>query len=222
MRIVNLIASAIDDLRLSPVVEITRLDMRLPDDEEPSIDYLKSLFERSFGVDLPEGLEDALVLPPVCAVAWQYKSNGGFTEGGEFRLVALYDAFDSRRLKIEQEALPAGIQGPIPDAVYFDSQPEIGSYALLLPNKAREFPSVCFCDEGRIFPMVVGVRRYIELMSMTKGFYYWQYLFCDLDWHAYELGYRRSCVRKMPRVLARLFPENDLTVLERRLKQLDG
>jgi hypothetical protein len=210
------------ELRASGDVEITRLELKFSDEAEPSPEYLSSLFTKSFGFDLPLGLEELLTFPPECAAAWRYKSKDEFVEGGEFRLVNLFDAFDSSRVKIDPDAIPTSVRGKPHEAVYFDSQPEIGNriHTLLLEDRKGLFPSVYLQDNDRVLPMVVDVAQYVRLLAVSKGFYYWQYLFCDIDLRTYELGYQRSCIRNMMIVLRRLFPDSDLGLLEKRSDEM--
>jgi len=216
------ILASVHELRSSDQVQVTHLETEFSSEEEPAIAYLEELFRRSFHYRLPSDVAEILTFPPECAVAWSYRSRGKVVEGGEFRLINLFDAFQSHRLKLNPDDIPPTLHGSPREAIYFDFQPEIGNsiYALLIPQQNEEFPRVHLHDRGRILPMMVDVRRYIELLAVTKGFYYWQYLFCEIDLQAYEFGFQRASIRKMVKILSSLFPQSDLSALQKRMAEI--
>lgn len=61
-------------------------------------------------------------------------------------------------------------------------------------------------------------RGYMEALLLTKGFHGWQFLFADVTFGGGEGTYVVEGVRRALDVLPRLFPEEDLTDLQRRLE----
>ncbi|MEV4995699.1 hypothetical protein ACFVTT_20585 [Streptomyces niveus] len=141
--------------------------------------------------------------------------------GGEFRLVQLLDAIiGGAPAWLVQEGWPEDQRALHADFRVFDSQfyGGVGTFSALRLQDSVENPEIWYFNVtyGSL-KLDVDYAGYMNQLLLTRGIYYWQYLFADVPPEHYNfetigLGLRRSID-----FLKENFPDDDYSELSTRL-----
>ena len=107
-------------------------------------------------------------------------------------------------------------------ACYFDTLPhkDWNTATVFVLDEAADFPALWLLDDLKMFPLDLNLADYFNALFLTKGMYYWQYLFCDKSAYATTSNYKKDYIAMMMESLEVLFPEEDYTLLKVRFEQL--
>ncbi|MCX4963221.1 hypothetical protein OHA98_00010 [Streptomyces sp. NBC_00654] len=140
---------------------------------------------------------------------------------GEFRLVQILDAIIGGAPKwLTQEGWPEGDIALHSDFRIFDSQfmGGVGTFAALRMQSGAQNPEVWYFNVtyGSL-KLDIGYADYMDYLLLTRGIYYWQYLFSEIPAEHYNFETIGSELEKSIDFLEEKFPESDYSELRSRL-----
>lgn len=141
--------------------------------------------------------------------------------GGEFRLVQLLDAIiGGAPAWLLQEGWPESQRSLHADFRVFDSQfyGGVGTFSALRLQDGVEDPEVWYFNVtyGSL-RLDIGYEGYMNQLLLTRGIYYWQYLFADVPPHHYNFEEIGLGLRSSINFLKEAFPDDDYDELGTRL-----
>jgi hypothetical protein len=210
----------VEELKGSSALEVRELDERpLAEHLGDASSALAKIGEFA-GLTLPPGLGANFHRHSELHVEWRAKEPDGKV-GGEFRLlhigVAIMGAPPDWPAEVARDDAERKL---FQQFRFFDLQPSGGTGTLTGFRLAEdaEPTEVWFYDPYRGFlKLDVDYGGYLDALLVTRGIYYWQYLFADAQQGLPQLA---SIVRSLARgvdFLGRAFPGDDLSELRDRL-----
>ena len=92
-----------------------------------------------------------------------------------------------------------------------------GIHALLRVQDDHLLDDVLLFDGRHVYPMGLAYLAYVEMVRLTRGIAYWQFLFCQ----GADVGApRKETIRQGLELLETTFPDEDYSDLKRRLDRL--
>jgi hypothetical protein len=209
----------LDELRRSDAIELSHLAAC------PFRDYLGdarttfAMLAKDQGLKLAPSLERCFHRAGGLAAYWRLAEPGS-TAAGEFKLVNLYEAI----LLGAPVLSPATGSGDTAELLasfrVIDDQPQggTGTFAALRIQPEVASPEVWFYNGTRgSVKLDVDYCGYLDALLVTKGFYYWQYLFADVSLAQRQYADTAKQLQLMLDVLPRLFTKHDYSPLRERL-----
>jgi|GEM_PF-7017106 len=206
----------ITELRSNQAVEFIEQThaAALPQDQQDSL--LEEL-QNSRHADHQELFKDYIRFPMKINIAWEYKMRDEYQMGGRINLhniaiVVLDEEFNARGEGVEQQVKQTEYK-------YFDKDMNDGEdfgATLIVPEQLKKLNTGILLD-GKHYRTSLSYSEYLDQLVITKGFLYWQFLFCT-DPLADDLraDFRQNYFSRMLEDLPDLFPDHDY----RRLKEL--
>ncbi|GHO47905.1 hypothetical protein [Ktedonospora formicarum] len=190
-------------------------------DEAAALGIIKKLAE----VDLDVSMNRCYHRFSDFALYWRSRDNSSL--GGEFNLSHLFVSIlqgvpawlTAERWPEEERELHAGFR-------IFDSQPHGGTgtfAAIRIPSASREplNPEVWYFDiTNGSTKLDIDYCDYLHMLLLTRGCYYWQYLFADpsaVKHHFNNLSSVAKYLGELLDFLSQQFPDQDYTPLRQRL-----
>lgn len=131
----------------------------------------------AFEIDFSGILTDSFDLFGSTHIRWN-NTNG--TDGGEIHFIKLNDCF-YKDYNLAFSAKTAEEKSLLENFHPFDDHPEAGDgimagFIIDLKSKSAD----CWLyDNGKLFKLAMDIRDYFRLAVLTKGLFYWQYLFVN-------------------------------------------
>lgn len=140
---------------------------------------------------------------------------------GEFRLVQLLDAIiGGAPAWLTQEGWPEDQRELHADFRVFDSQfyGGVGTFSALRLQDGVENPEVWYFNTtyGSL-KLDLDYAEYMDRLLITRGIYYWQYLFADVPPEHYNFETIGLGLKESIDFLEEIFPDNDYSELRTRL-----
>jgi len=219
MTIFDSIATEIDNLKRSPHVEVLFHKNKLTPDDR--LIHLRTDLESIIGLKLPPSIADSVKIDDDMHVYWKSKvrpeGSGVF---GEFFLQSvtlfadnnqLNEVFLSRRYKAIDDMRAMRV---------FDYYAYNGGpiYSLLRLVDGRLDEQVYVFNERDVFTTTLDYAEYLKRVRLTRGFQFWQYLFCESpDIEDYDLaGIKRGMA-----FIESEFPKEEYSELRSKLEALE-
>ncbi|MFE6767750.1 hypothetical protein [Streptomyces griseus] len=183
-------------------------------------DEALALLKESHGVSLDPKFKASFHRFSRLGIHWRGASENSAV-GGEFYLVHLLNAIiggrpadlASSRSSEKEAALYS-------DFRIFDSQPRggVGTFAALRLRDGTDEPEIWYfhMNHGST-RMEIDYQEYLNNLLLTRGAYYWQYLFTDTPADYYHSNEITSGLRRAIEFLSDVFPNNDYSDLRARL-----
>ncbi|WDG29944.1 hypothetical protein N7925_17115 [Streptomyces sp. CA-278952] len=174
------------------------------------------------GVTLSPSLKNTFHRFNGLGLQWS-KSGENEWPGGEFRLVQLLDAIiGGAPAWLTQEGWPEEQRVLHSDFRVFDSQfyGGVGTFSALRLQDGVENPKIWYFNitYGSI-EMEIDYEGYMNQLLLTRGVYYWQYLFTDIPFEHYNFEAIASGLRSSIDFLEENFPDHDYSELTARLDE---
>lgn len=217
MNIFHSLAAEIQKLRDSPHVEVLAEKSKLTDQQDLS--DTRSAFELLIKVTLPTAVAETAWIDDDLHVYWKTSNHGKDQQTfGEFHLrsalmftprnglnevflAKTYDGIDLRAMRV------------------FDYYPYNGGpiHALLRVKDKQLEDGVYIFNERDVFRTSLLYQQYIGVLRVTRGFLYWQYLFCE---NPKLEEYEVAAIERGLSFVEREFPDDDYSDLRRRQRSL--
>jgi hypothetical protein len=139
--------------------------------------------------------------------------------GGEIALTYLYHVASSET-DVGSPRTPAKERALLRSLRVIDDQPAggNGTFAAIRLVDAQLTPDVWFFDvRSGLHSLDVDYCGYLEALTVTRGWYGWQYLFADIDLSKPEQRMLLARLRRMVELLPLIFPKTEISSLAERL-----
>jgi hypothetical protein len=187
----------------------------LPKDQADSL--MEELNNSAFAnyIDLFEGY---INYPMNLAIQWEYKLRTEYEMGGHISMhnLALVMLDDKYKL-IEHGIKNDETKKMLKYAKYLDKDIESGENfgTVIYINEALKQFDIGIILEGVFYRMDLSLEQYIRYAALTKGFIYWQCLFCKGLSIELKNDMRENYFKRMIADLPVLFPSEDYSDLEK-------
>jgi hypothetical protein len=215
MELISTLEKSIADLTSSKKVGIVENSGVKPLNDE-QIDTLKQELEASPYKNDVNLIAKYLKLPMKIRVEWEYKLDGQDQVGGRIDLhnpaIAL---LDDRYAVIDKRSVADGKPQDIGHLKYFEKDLTNGESfgATISVYKTKSLELGVFTGKA-YYKMQLTFEEYIKYLSLTKGFIYWQFLFCENLPEDVRKDIRQNYATRMIKDLPRLFPRENFTDVE--------
>lgn len=104
---------------------------------------------------------------------------------------------------------------------YFDDHPYSGDgwIAVYEIGKTISESKLFMFNNDKLYLLTINLRTYIQMLSLSKGFYFWQFLFLH-ESHSKMASEIFDDLSIKLAALKKLFPQTDISILEEQLKTL--
>lgn len=211
------IATEIGRLRDSPNVEVLFGKSRLS--EKQTVEILRPSLERAVKVKVSSAVAESLWIDDDLHVYWKSRNHRVDEQVfGEFflRSALLF----AKRSGLSEVFLARKYDGiDLGEMRLFDQYAYNGGpiHALLRVNQGRLEDQVYIFDERDVFRTDLTYEQYLQVLRVTRGFLFWQYLYCQ---NAKIASYNISNIEQGLNFIEREFPGDDYTDLRRRLSAI--
>ena len=197
------------------VVEITAPTFSYTNEQiQQTVSMLKELHD----FDIAKEFWETVMIPSELSLQWGHHLDGEFEVAGGFRLFNIFEAISMNQLQTFNQDLNNDTSLLYQRARYFDNQPD-GIAAVLFVDEDDIFFRVWIHDEGHFEKLDISYLEYLDKVFLTKGMFYWQYLFCDEEVYKNITYYKKQYIEKMLRVLRIFFPDEDYSDLNTRYQK---
>ncbi|MBD2449264.1 SMI1/KNR4 family protein [Nostoc sp. FACHB-152] len=201
------------EIKACSKIDITAIKDEIPKVSQDEINDQFTKIENFLGYKLDEKLKDCLFITDEISLSWGYElEENEYENGGEFRLSNLYHIISSNQAELWYEEMEDQEKEFYKKLVPFDDHPNTGDgvMSVFKMENGEASPEVWLYDSnGMCHKMLLDYPSYLEKTLETKGFYGWQYLFCEVDLSDYYFATARNQLEKMLNILPKLFPNND-------------
>ncbi|NEO78184.1 hypothetical protein [Moorena sp. SIO4G3] len=200
----------IKEMQASPYIRINHLEFEKSTIDLPDIEFAISEIEKIVGIQLEDYFRDYIFVAEEIWIAWDYKQGSNYEKGGEFRLINLFDSLVRNKAKLWNDEMSQDKIEFLKSLRPFEDHPysgdgKIGAFRISHGNS----PEIWFYDlRTGYYKLSLTYEEYIELLLETKGFFNWQYLFCDAELHHYPANLKKY-LTKMIDILYQIFPSFD-------------
>ncbi|MFE9461957.1 hypothetical protein [Streptomyces californicus] len=215
------LASMIEEVTDHPGIQTLELEEGNLSDFLGNSDSAFEKLQQIEGITLSPSLKNTFHRYNGLGLQW---SGSGVNErlGGEFRLVHLLDAIiGGAPAWLHQEGWPEEQRKLHSAFRVFDSQlyGGVGTLAALRLQDGVENPEVWYFNttHGSV-KLDIDYEGYMNRLLMTRGIYYWQYLFSDVPLEHYNFQAIASELRASINFLKENFPADDHSELTARLE----
>lgn len=216
----RLLRKLFTELEQNPLVETSDIEMDFSPafGPEQTAELYPCFMEHSKAI-LPEEARVMITFPHFTSCLWGCREKNGFWLIGGTGMTNIENSLSITTYDFDASAcLTAGGSAPsLKGWHYFDFAPADELFGktgtLLFSDKTGTVPELFFTDEDRLYPMRLGIERYVEMLYLTKGVFGWQYLFCPENALKAASGIRQEHLRKGIAMVQRLFPQNDYSVI---------
>jgi hypothetical protein len=220
---INRMRSIIEGIKRAPNIKVLKLDADTEEIDQATMEMVFSKIEERAGIKLDVSFNDYLFMADELSLCWDYELDDDEDNGGEFRLINLLNVFALKPQMLWTEDMAEKEQQLLRKHYPFDDHPVTGDGAMgtFKIEPGANDPEVWFFkmpDER--YRMDLTYREYLDCLLETRGYFEWQYLFCDVDIkrHPTDLAGR---LEKMLQDLPKLYPETDFTKYDERFKALN-
>lgn len=180
---------------------------------------LSQFFAKNTGIVLQPNLKELLNLPGQMQLSWRSSSVDKLIPSGSFQIENIENALLQKKniVPIHNQDIPNETSEILKHCHYFDTFPNFtwDIATVLYYDKKNDLIKLFFLDRLELHPLDLDLKQYIEMCMLTKGMYYWQYLFCNTGKMA---AYKRPYIDLILPFLTKTFPDHDYSPLEDRYK----
>jgi hypothetical protein len=213
-----------DEFETNNRIEIISSKTDFPNHSESVRNDIVESFAERYGYKIPDNLKELMSFPAKLCLDWKLKDNKNPELYGEFCLENIINAMtlEKNQVKVRNEDLNEDTKALMRKAHYFDTQPQRGwdTATVLIIEEGKEFPDLWLLDDLQLFKMRVSMDQYFDALFLTKGMYYWQYLFCDKAAYIDTSFYKKRYIMEMLKILPEIFPRRDYLLLIERFQEL--
>lgn len=224
--IIQKFSDLFDELNQNNRVEIISSKTKFPNHTELVRNRIFESFNQEYAYKIPDNLKELVSFPVKLYVDWKVKDSQDPELFGEFCLENIINSLtlNKNQVKVMNEDIDEKTKALMGKAHYFDNQPEKNwtTSTVLILEEGREFPELWLLDDLQLFKMNLSIEQYFEALFLTKGMYYWQYLFCDQETYIHTSYYKKKYIMEMLNVLPEIFPTRDYSRLIERFHYLSN
>lgn len=191
------------------------------------------ILEKRHGFVVSDNIIELMYLPATLQLYWncQISQDDKLDLLGGFWLSNMTNVIDSprNRVKISSDIIEEEEFGPkqravASNSVYFDVNLRNYGYdtATILALGEDTKPGLWLLDEVELVELEISIKEYVEALVLTKGTFYWQYLFCSQEDYDATPFYKKRYISEGIDMLKRVFPDHDYSLLDNRLKKLNA
>lgn len=211
-----------EQTRNAPYVKLLHEESDIPEADPEYIRIAFDEIETHLGYPLADYFRDYFFASEAIALHWDYELDGEEENGGEFRLSNLFNVFTSDDSKLWIDEMSEQEKEFYRKLRPFDDHPYMGDGTMgvfkLEPGVAS--PEIWFYNvSNKSYKMDLTYNEYVECLIDTRGFFGWQYLFCDIDIRKHYTDLPGE-LAKMLDVLPRLFPDTNFDKYRQRYEKL--
>ena len=215
-----------DELNQNNRVEIISSQTKFPNHSESIRDRIFESFNQEYGYKIPDNLKEIVSFPAKLYVDWKVKDSQEPELFGEFCLENIINSLtlNKNQVKVMNKDINEETKSLMVKAHYFDNQPGKNwtTSTVLILEEGREFPDLWLLDDLQLFKMKLSMAQYFDALFLTKGMYYWQYLFCDKKAYIHTSYYKKNYIMEMLKILPKIFPGRDYSELIERFQALSN
>jgi hypothetical protein len=219
MKLIELVRSTLNEIKESADITVSVLSFEPGSFDE---ERLAKYFFESTGIQIKSDLKGLLNFPGQTNVEWRGKGEGKLVPSGSFRIENIETSLlqQGNIVPINNEDIPAETLTLLKECHYFDTFPNFtwDIATLLYYDKKADSFKLFFLDKLELFPLELSPAEYIQMCMLTKGMYYWQYLFCDASAQKSVNVYKHPYIDQIIPFLRATFPEHDYSTLESKYK----
>ena len=209
----------IDELKSNELVELIELSDFKPLSDDQAGSLLRE-FSNSRYSEYTSLVKDHLSFPLSSRIAWEYKMNDTYNMGGRIYLHNIAIALLDEKLKPFDPGIENSEQFE-PGFKYFDKDlkdgKSFGTTIELDPTLKRLKVGV---QMDKIhYRTDLNLEQYINYLGITKGFLYWQFLFCKEVPEVLKKDFRENYYRRMMSDLPLLFKDHDYSELKKLVEE---
>ncbi len=215
MSLADLISKTLNEVQNNPglIINASSFEPMSFDTER-----LAASFEENTGITIRPAEKELLNFPGETHLSWRSKNNAELIPAGAFRIVNIENALLEKKnaVPIHNDDISPETLNLLKQSYYFDTFPEFTwDIATVLHYDKKEITfKLFFMDKLELHPLDCGLIEYIEMCMLTKGMYYWQYLFCSSAVQKNVTAYKRAYVDSILPFLKTDFPGNDYSSIE--------
>lgn len=194
-------------------IDIIAINAEIPKLSPDEINFQFDEIEKILKYKLDEKLKDCLFISDEISLYWDYElEEDEYENAGEFRLSSLSRIFTFSKPELWYEEMEEEEKEFYKELIPFDDHPNTGDgvMGVFKMEKGAASPEIWLYDSNGIcHKMNLDYPGYLERILETKGFYGWQYLFCEIDLSDYYFASVQRQLETMLKVLPKLFPDKD-------------
>jgi hypothetical protein len=202
-----------DDIKKCSNIDIITINAEIPTLSQYDIDFQFGEIENFLKYKLDKKLKNCLFLSDEISLYWGYELKEDEHEnGGEFRLSSLSHIFTFSKPELWYEEMEEEEKEFYKKLIPFDDHPNTGDgvMGVFKMENGIASPEIWLYDNnGLCHKMDLDYPGYLDYLLETKGFYGWQYLFCEIDLSDYYFASAKNQLETMLKVLPQLFPDQD-------------
>lgn len=215
------------DVEASAEVEVVSAHHEFHPYDAGRIEDLEQMLREDFDYRVAPSIREIVNFPEEVSLFWQYKGEKGEDEiFGEFHIENFINvvSLDKNEVKVYNEDLPEETKALMRKARYFDPQPSLGwnTATVLVPEEGREVPGLWLLDDSKMHRLSIDLEQYFEVLFLTKGMYYWQYLFSTKAAYDDTPYYKKRAIARILDVLPSAFPDKEYSPLRERFQGISG
>ena len=157
------------------------------------------------------------------ALYWYCQNNGKEIPSGEFHFRSL-DDIAKKTFVIWDDEMSEEEQEFLRSLIVFDIHPHTGDGVKSCLKKAQEGNRMeiwLIDSNGECFLTSMDQPAYINALLELKGWFGWQFLFCDIDLTDSYFRFVKNDLNRMINVLPQLFKEVDYEKYQTRFQQIN-
>ncbi|MEQ8540643.1 MAG: hypothetical protein RIB93_24700 [Coleofasciculus sp. D1-CHI-01] len=213
----------LDEFNQNNCVEIIHRETNFPNHSESVRTRTFELFNKRYEYKIPENMKELVSFPAKLYLYWKVRDSEDPELIGEFCLQNIINVLTlNDRVDVTNEDIDEDTKALMRKAHYFDTQPEKSwtTSTVLIPEESKNFPDLWLLDDLRLFRMNLSIEQYFDVLFLTKGMYYWQYLFCDKAAYIDTSFYKKRYIMEMLKILPEIFPRRDYSLLIERFHEI--
>jgi len=213
----------LDELNQNKRIEIIYNETNFPNHSESVRTRTFELFNKRYEYKITESMKELVSFPSKLYLYWKIRDSVNPELIGEFCLLNIINVLTlNDRVDVTNEEIDEDTKALMRKAHYFDTQPEKNwtTSTVLIPEESKDFPDLWLLDDLRLYRMCLSIEQYFDVLFLTKGMYYWQYLFCDKAAYMDTTFYKKRYIKEMLNILPEIFPSRDYSILIERFHEI--
>lgn len=203
-----------DNIKHCSQIDILDCSSEIPLINEAEIEDQLNNIESFLGCELDSETKQCVFFLENISLYWGYElDDGEYETGGEFRLYPLSKVLSNcNTAKLWNEDMKEDEKKFYKRLIPFDDHPNTGDgvMSVFKTEDRANFPEIWIYDDNGICHRTsLNYPDYLKHILKTKGFYRWQYLFCEIDLSDQNFSFLEKRFETMLRVLPLLFPDEN-------------
>ncbi|MGB3465566.1 MAG: hypothetical protein WBA74_09860 [Cyclobacteriaceae bacterium] len=174
------------------------------------LNSMNEINQERYGFNLSEDDIQILAIDSESVLRWELLNNETEVFGG-FRLIGIPAAISMKKFKVQvyNEDLDADTAEILAKASYFDIMPGLESKVatIVTINEVTHTLDLWYLNDSKVEKILLSPIQYINALFRVKGFFHWQYLFCDIKNVKKNIESReKESILKIKKFLPEAFP----------------